>query len=144
MYASTQRSRVFILWCTRCLIRPSADFSHGMSSALTTLGSCSYILRNAVEAATSSARMLAVLCPTWAKSCSSRILLMSVSELFEHHAVRHSCRVGKGAERAVPTRTSAVGTLRFAHPTIRYGPRTHHKSFGGRKSSWPGDASLGG
>ena len=26
-------------------------------------------------------------------------------------------RVGKGAERAVPTRDSVVGTLRFAHPT---------------------------
>src|SRR5262249_9943310 len=47
-----------------------------MSSALTTLGSDSYILRNAAEAATSSARMLAVLLPTWAKSRSSRILLM--------------------------------------------------------------------
>src|SRR5215471_9041755 len=52
-----------------------------MSSALTTFGSDSYILRNAVDAATSSARRVAVLSPTWAKSRSSKILLISVSAI---------------------------------------------------------------
>src|SRR5215475_14930539 len=54
---------------------PSGERSHGMSSALTTFGSVSYILRNSCDAAMSSMRRLKVLLPTWAKSRSSRILL---------------------------------------------------------------------
>src|SRR5580700_1990109 len=61
---------------------PSGERSNGMSSALTTLGSVSYILRNSCDAAMSSMRRLAVLLPTWAKSRSSRVWLIRVSELF--------------------------------------------------------------
>src|SRR5215472_3375 len=63
---------------------PSGERSQGMSSALTTLGSVSYILRNSCDAAMSSRRRLAVLLPTWAKSRSSRILLILASPLPSH------------------------------------------------------------
>src|SRR5262249_32117866 len=66
------------LWWTRCLIRPSGERSNGISSALTTLGRVSYSLRNASEAATSSARKLQVLSPTWAKSRSSRFFVIAI------------------------------------------------------------------
>src|SRR5258708_11915313 len=55
---------------------PSGERSHGMSSALTTLGNVSYILRNSCDAAMAWMRRLAVLLATWAKSRSSRILLI--------------------------------------------------------------------
>src|SRR5260370_38879497 len=60
---------------------PSGERSQGISSAPTTLGSVSYILRNSCDAAISSTRRLAVLLPTWAKSRSSRILLICCSPL---------------------------------------------------------------
>src|SRR5215467_9403214 len=78
-------------------ISPSGERSHGMSSALTTLGSASYILRNSCEAAMSSMRRVAVFLPTWAKSRSSRILLMLVSQVLRRAEilVAGRCFVGR-------------------------------------------------
>src|SRR6516164_6427779 len=70
--ASTQHSRVFRRWCTRCLIKPSAERSHGMSSALTTLGRVSYCLRKFCEAATSSAWKVQLAEPDSAGPLSSK------------------------------------------------------------------------
>src|SRR5215813_6594486 len=65
--------------CTMCLIRPSAERSNGISSALTTLRRVSYCWRNACEAATSSARKLQVLVPEWAGPFSWNSVLMRSS-----------------------------------------------------------------
>src|SRR5262249_48872726 len=64
----------------------------------TTLGSASYILRNSCEAAMSSMRRVAVLLPTWAKSRSSRILLMLVSQVLRRAGILVAGRwfVGRG------------------------------------------------
>src|SRR5436190_10325331 len=51
-----QHSRVCIFLCTRCLISPSGERSHGMSAALMTFGRVAYSARNCSEATRSSAR----------------------------------------------------------------------------------------
>src|SRR6266566_1196315 len=55
-----QHSRVCIFLCTRCLISPSGERSHGMSSALITFGRVAYSARNCSEATRSSARKVLV------------------------------------------------------------------------------------
>src|SRR3954470_24077693 len=77
MYASTHISRVFSFSCTRCLISPSADCSHGMSSASTTLLMLSYCLRNSCDALASSARKVAVFVPDSAGPLSVNTVAMA-------------------------------------------------------------------
>src|SRR5258708_2984163 len=59
----------------RCLINPSGERSHAMSSAGTTFGRVAYSLRNACERAISSARQLQVLSPERANFLSSIALM---------------------------------------------------------------------
>src|SRR5579862_5975658 len=72
-----QHSRVCIFLCTRCLISPSGERSHGMSSALITFGRVAYSARNCSEATRSSARKLAVAEPDSAACLSSNGILLS-------------------------------------------------------------------
>src|SRR3974390_3876699 len=67
-----QHSRVCIFLCTRCLINPSGDRSHGISSALITFGRVAYSARNFSEAARSSARKVLVAEPDNAACLSSK------------------------------------------------------------------------
>src|SRR5215472_8554859 len=71
IYASMQHSRVCIFLWTRCLIRPSGERSHGMSSALITFGRVAYSARNFCEASRSSARKVLVAEPDSAACLSS-------------------------------------------------------------------------
>src|SRR5690349_20442432 len=72
-----QHSRVCIFLCTRCLIRPSGERSHGISSALITFGRVAYSARNFSEATRSSARTLALAEPDSAACLSSNGMSIS-------------------------------------------------------------------
>src|SRR5215218_6499228 len=61
----------------RCLILPSGEFSHGISSAVITFGRLAYSLRNSSEFRISSARQLQVLLPDRA-CCLSAIALIAL------------------------------------------------------------------
>src|SRR5215208_6370628 len=61
----------------RCLILPSGEFSHGISSAVITFGRLAYSLRNSSELRISSARQLQVLLPERA-CCLSAIALIAL------------------------------------------------------------------
>src|SRR5215204_1012979 len=65
----------------RCLILPSGEFSHGISSAVITFGRLAYSLRNSSELRISSARQLQVLLPERA-CCLSAIALIALFPSF--------------------------------------------------------------
>src|SRR5580704_10927127 len=92
---------------------PSGERSNGMSSALTTLGSVSYILRNSCDAAMSSMRRLAVLFPTWAKSRSSRIFVIRCLGMVRA-AASSDDRCQRGPQRAVHQGLDCFGAARLA------------------------------
>src|SRR5215472_10739327 len=68
----------------RCLISPSGERSHGMSSALITFGRVAYSLRKSAERWISSARQLQVLVPDRACCLSSMALMAKLPLLVEH------------------------------------------------------------
>src|SRR5262245_47433144 len=71
IYASTHSSGVFMLRWIRCLISPSGERSHGISSAGMTFGRVAYSLRNSSDLTISSARQLQTLLPERACCLSS-------------------------------------------------------------------------
>src|SRR5215470_1955280 len=73
-----QHSRVCIFLWTRCLINPSGERSHGMSSALITFGRVAYSARNFSEATRSSARKVEVAEPDSAACLSLNGILFSL------------------------------------------------------------------
>src|SRR5258708_20571718 len=119
---------------------PSGERSHGMSSALTTLGNVSYILRNSCDAAMPSMRRLGVLLPTWAKSRSSRILLICSSPLPIRHPAGPSPppyppplagegREGDGLPEWQSNSRFAVSTRGIASLPVASKTRVHPRTF---------------
>src|SRR5215510_6214953 len=68
----------------RCLISPSGERSHGISSAGMTFGRFAYSLRNSSDLTISSARQLHVLVPERACCLSSIAAICAAPEALEH------------------------------------------------------------